>query len=217
MTPLTAQQLAQATGATLMRASFWLPHLTAAMAKYGIDTPTRVAHFLAQVSVESGRLARTEEELSYSAERLKAVWPSRFKTLQEARQYERNPQALAERVYGGRMGNASLGDGWKYRGRGLKQLTGKANYVAYMLAADVDCLSNPDLLLQPQYAADSAAWFWSSNGCSALADRCDVAGLTRRINGGTNGLEERQAMTAVAMKVLGAVKLTDGKESARLA
>lgn len=217
MTPLTAQQLAQATGATLMRASFWLPYLNAAMAKYGINTPTRVAHFLAQISVESGRLSRTEEDLSYSAERLKAVWPSRFKTLQEARQYERNPQALAERVYGGRMGNASPGDGWKYRGRGLKQLTGKANYVAYMLAADIDCFSNPDLLLQPQHAADSAAWFWSSNGCSALADRCDIAGLTRRINGGTNGLEERQAITAVALKVLGAVKLTDGKESARLA
>lgn len=217
MTPLTAQQLAAATGATLLRASFWLPHMTAAMAKYGINTPARVAHFLAQVSVESGRLSRTEESLSYTAERLMAVWPSRFKTLQEARQYERNPKALAERVYGGRMGNASTGDGWKYRGRGLKQLTGKTNYMAYMLAAGIDCVSNPDLLLQPEHAADSAAWFWSSNGCSALADRCDVAGLTRRINGGTNGLEERQAMTAVAMKVLGAVKLTDGKESARLA
>lgn len=131
-----------------------------------------------------------------------AVWPSRFKTLPEARQCERNPQALAERVYGGRMGNASPGDGWKYRGRGLKQLTGKTNYMAYAKAAGIDCVSNPDLLLQPEHAADSAAWFWSSNGCSALADKGDVRGLTQRINGGLNGLEERLAQSAKAIKAL---------------
>lgn len=202
MKPLTAQQLAAATGATFLRASFFLPHINDALVKYGINTPTRVAHFLAQISVESGRLARLEESLYYSAERLVAVWPSRFKTLEEARKYEHNPQALAERVYGGRLGNKAPGDGWRYRGRGLKQLTGKSNYEAYKADSGVDCVASPDLLLLPANAADSAAWFWSVNGCSALADKGDVRGLTQRINGGLTGFQERLTMAATAFKAL---------------
>ena len=202
MKPLTADQVAQATGATLLRAARWLPHLTAAMLKHGIDTPTRAAHFLAQVSVESGRLSRLEENLNYSADRLRVVWPSRFKTHAEATRYAGNPQALANKVYGGRMGNVGPDDGWRYRGRGLKQLTGLANYRAYAQASGLDCVEHPELLLEPQHAADSAAWFWASHGCSTLADAGDVRGLTARINGGYNGLAERAAMAAAALRAL---------------
>lgn len=114
-----------------MRASTWLDPINAALDRWGIDTPARVAHFLAQVGVESGGLARVEENLSYSAERLMTVWPSRFKTLAAAQAYARNPEALANKVYGGRMGSTQPGDGWRYRGRGLKQLTGRNNYKEY--------------------------------------------------------------------------------------
>lgn len=198
MKPLTADQVARATGATLLRSVYWLPHLTAAMLNHGIDTPARAAHFLAQVSVESGRLYRLEENLNYSAERLMSVWPARFPTHAEAAKFAHKPQALANKVYGGRLGNVGPDDGWRYRGRGLKQLTGRANYQAYAQ----DCVTKPDLLLEPQHAADSAAWFWRVNGCSALADAGDVRGLTMRINGGMTGLGERAAMTAAALRAL---------------
>lgn len=202
MKPLTADQVVAATGATLLRAARWLPHLTAAMHRHGIDTPARAAHFLAQVSVESGRLTRLEENLHYSAERLMVVWPSRFKTHAEATRYAGNPQALANNVYGGRMGNVGPDDGWRYRGRGLKQLTGRANYLAYAKASGLDCVEHPELLLEPQHAADSAAWFWARTGCSALADAGDVRALTMRINGGLTGLGERAAQAAAALRAL---------------
>lgn len=194
--------IAAAIGCTLSRASTWAPHLNAAMVRWGIDTPVRAAHFLAQIAVESGGLTRLEEGLSYSAERLTMVWPSRFPTLAAAQRYVRNPQALANNVYGGRMGNTQPGDGWLYRGRGLEELTGKTNYAAYLMASGVDCLSDPNLLLQPQHAADSADWFWSSNGCNTLADKGDVTAPTRRINGGLTGLEQRKASTLAALRAL---------------
>lgn len=199
---LTAQQFAKATGATLLRSAFWLPHLVAAMSKYGIDTPLREAAFLAQISVESGRLATLEENLNYSAERLVAVWPKRFPDSAAAAPYARNPEALANRVYGGRMGNTAPGDGWRYRGRGLKQLTGKHNDIAYMLAADIDCVEHPDLLLEPRHAADSAAWFWSVRGCNQLADTLNWTELSTRINGGYTGLSERITQTHRALEAL---------------
>jgi putative chitinase len=199
---LTVSQLAAATGAGLMRASTWLDPINAAIQRWGIDTPARVAYFLAQVGVESGGLARLEENLSYSAERLMEAWPSRFKTLAAAQAYARNPEALANRVYGGRMGNTQAGDGWRYRGRGLKQLTGRNNYQEYAEASRVDVVKWPELLVKPTYAADSAGWFWNARGCNAWADDGDVRGLTRVINGGETGLRERAALTEKALQAL---------------
>lgn len=199
---LTIQQLIHATGCTALRASSWLGPINVAMKKWSIDTPARAAHFLAQVSVESAAQSRVEENLNYSAERLCAVWRSRFKTLSAASQYARNPEALANKVYGGRMGNTAADDGWRYRGRGLKQMTGKANYSEYAEASRVDVVRWPALLVKPQYAADSAGWFWHARGCNSYADDGDVNGLTRRINGGETGLRERAALTSQALKAL---------------
>ncbi len=194
--------LSACTGCTMLRASLFAHHIAAAMERWGIDTPLRQAAFLAQVSHESMRLTRLEENLNYSAQRLTAVWPSRFPTLDSAAPFAGNPQALANKVYGGRLGNTAPGDGWKYRGRGLIQLTGKANVAAYSAAAGIDVVSNPDLLLEPEFAADSAGWFWHANRCNVHADKRDWAGLTRRINGGTVGLPERMTLTMRALRVL---------------
>lgn len=194
--------LANAIGCTLLTASRFAGPLTDAMQRWGIDSPVRQAAFLGQIAVESMRLSVLEENLSYSAERLCAVWPRRFPTLESAAPFARNPRALANKVYGGRMGNTGPDDGWRYRGRGLKQLTGRDNYEAYSRAAGINAASNPDLLLDPRYAADSAGWFWHANGCGALADARDWRGLTRRINGGETALGERIAAINRALSVL---------------
>lgn len=200
---MTPDILSACTGCTLLTAGRFSAPLTAAMARWGIDTPLRQAAFLAQVSHESGRLTTLSENLNYSAQRLCAVWPSRFPSPASAQPFANNPQALANKVYGGRMGNTAPDDGWRYRGRGLKQLTGKSNYTAYQQASGKPVLAQPDLLLEPDAASDSAAWFWHANGCNALADRQDWKALTARINGGTLGLAERVALTQRAMKTLG--------------
>lgn len=200
--PLTATQVASATGATLLTAAQWLPHLTRAMQKYSIDTPLRQAAFLAQIGIESGGLRRLEENLNYTAARISAVWPRRYPTPSSAASISNNPQGLANAVYGGRMGNTSPGDGYKYRGRGLKQLTGKSNYIAYAKASGLDVVNNPDLLLQPVYAADSAAWFWSANNCSKYADARDYKALTQTINGGLTGYADRVALTEKAIRAI---------------
>ena len=157
-----------------------------------IATPLRLAHFVAQMATESGGFTRLEEDLFYSAERLCQVWPKRFPTLAAAKPYARNPKALAEKVYGGRMGNVKPGDGWRYRGGGLMQNTGRANYRAAGFEAD------PDRLRTPAGAIAAALTFWIDNGCNALADADDVAALRRRVNGGTNGLDECRAYLAKA-------------------
>jgi putative chitinase len=200
---MSPQLLSDATGCGLLRASNYAPHIDAAMARWGVSTPLRRAAFLGQIAHESSALTQLEESLTYTAARLTQVWPTRFKSLSDAQPFANNPAALAEKVYGGRMGNDIPGDAFKYRGRGLKQVTGKENYLRYMMAAGADVIVNPDLLLQPQFAADSAGWFWSSNSCNALADARDWTGLTRRINGGTVGLSERFLRIARAMKALG--------------
>lgn len=200
---ITQPQLIKAISCSAATAAAWLPHLNAAMAKYGINTTTRAAHFLAQCNVESAGLTRLEENLNYSAERLMVVWPNRFKTIDIAQQFARNPKAIAEKVYGsGRMGNDQAGDGWRFRGRGIKQLTGRYNYTMYAEASGLDCINDPDVLLTPYGASDSAAWFWQTNRCNALADAGDVQALTRRINGGLTGLAQRQAATVQALKAL---------------
>ena len=201
MIPLTTEYVMAATGATRENAEKFLPFIQGACKAYDITTPLRVAGFLSQIGHESGGLAMLEENLNYKAETLMRVWPKRFPTLEFAQQYARNPQKIANSVYANRMGNGdeASGEGWKYRGRGLKQLTGKDNYTAFSKAIGTDFVANPDLLLEPVNAALSAGWFWSANGLNALADKGDVPGMTKRINGGTIGLEQRQALYNKAM------------------
>lgn len=182
----------------------WLPHINEVVEKYKLSTPRRLAMWIAQCSHESQGFKRLTENLSYSANALHRTWPARFHTLAEAREYERQPERIANKVYGGRMGNGpeASGDGWRYRGRGLIQLTGRASYSACGEALQVDLLFTPDLLTTKQFAALSAGWFWSTRKLNALSDTGDVTGVTRTINGGTNGLEERRALYQKALTVL---------------
>ena len=161
-----------------------------------ITTPLRLAHFLAQVATETGGLARLEEGLSYTAERLCAVWPTRFPTLAAAKPFARNPKALAEKVYGGRLGNVRPGDGWRYRGGGALQTTGRTNYRAAGFEAD------PERLRTPGPALAAALTYWVDHDCNALADADDVEALRRRVNGGTIGLSECRAYLAKAKAAL---------------
>lgn len=187
MQRITSEEIAEAGLATYDVAVRWDAALNEAMAKYEINTPRRQAAFLATCSHESQHFKRLEENLNYSVSGLRQVFPKYFDdTL--AQLYARNPQKIANRAYAHRMGNGDekSGDGWKYRGRGLIQLTGKANYQAYNpLAA-----SDPDMLLDPLLAADSAGWFWKRNDCNHFADGENLVGLRRRVNGGTIGLQD---------------------------
>ncbi|AGW14118.1 glycoside hydrolase family 19 protein [Megalodesulfovibrio gigas] len=159
---------------------------------HGIGTRLRLQHFLAQVFHETGQLRRAEESLNYTtAARLMVVWPSRFKRPADAMPFVSNPQALANAVYGGRMGNTQPGDGWAYRGRGLLQLTGREMYARVGRAAGLDLETSPELACAPETALLVAATVWALKQCNASADQDDVAGVTRRINGGSNGLQDR--------------------------
>jgi putative chitinase len=183
----------------------WLQPLEDTFAKYDINTPERQAAFIGQCAHESGNFKTLEENLNYKPEALMRVWPSRFPDLAIAMKYAHNPEMIANKVYGGRMGNGveETGDGWKYHGRGLIQLTGKENYANCGSGIGVDLLSNPSLLNTPEYAALSAGWFWNKKGLNALADAGDFETITKRINGGTLGLEDRKAKIAKALSVLG--------------
>lgn len=160
-----------------------------------------VASFLANTSHESMGYTVLEENLNYTAERLMAVWPRRFPDMTSALPYARNPQALAERVYGGRMGNTEPGDGWLFRGRGIIEATGRANYGRIGERLNLPLLEHPDMLLQPLNAARSAAAFWVDNRLDEISDFVDQV---RVINGGTNGLAERRTLYARAVAALGA-------------
>lgn len=181
----------------------WIDPINAACEKFGINTKLRLAAFIAQVGHESGHLTAVLENLNYSAEGLQKTWPSRFNSTNAAT-YARKPELIANKVYGGRMGNGDeeSGDGWKYRGRGLIQCTGKSNYDAFSQACGVDAVSNPDSLAEPINAALSAAWFWGSKGLNTYADRGDFLGITKRINGGTIGLADREKLYKIALIVL---------------
>ena len=179
--------------------------LNAAMEEFDINTPLRLAAFLAQTAHESKNFSKREEELSYSAERLKVVWPARFPDLAKAQQYARNPEKLANFTYGNRNGNGpeASGDGWKYRGRGFIQITGRANYQACGDGLGIDLVEGPEKLLQPDLAFRSAAWFWSSHKLNPLADVGDIKKITRVINGGVVGLDERLKLYNKIKKLLG--------------
>jgi len=183
----------------------WLEPLNAAFAKYDISTPARQASFIGQCSHESGNFRILEENLHYSATALMRVWPSRFPNLEVANQFAGNAEKIANKVYAGRMGNGDeeSGDGWKYHGRGLIQLTGKDNYANCGSSLSVDLLGNPDMLLDPKYAALSAGWFWGKKGLNSLADSQDYDTMTKRINGGIIGLSDRKEKITKALQVLG--------------
>ena len=190
----------------------WIDAVVATCQEFEINTPQRVAGFLAQTSHESGGYTMLTENLNYRAATLAACWPNRFavlgadkKPIKEngklvptavANSIAGKPELIANLVYSSRMGNgpAESGEGWLYRGRGLKQLTGKFNYEKCSQGLGVDLVGNPDLLLEPLYAARSAGWFWRSNALSAYADTGDIKGMTKKINGGYIGLEARQAL-----------------------
>ena len=163
--------------------------------KYEINTPLRKAHFLAQCAHESGGFERVEENLKYSAERLLQIFPRYFDE-DSAILYEYNPVAIGSKIYADRMGNGDEAskEGYKYRGRGYIQLTGKANYCAFDTSIDDDILNNPDLIAT-KYQLLSAAWFWNTRSLNQLADEGSnydvVAKITKKINGGMNGLEDR--------------------------
>ena len=165
-------------------------------AKFGIDTPLRLAHFLAQCGHESGGFKATQENLNYSAKGLNGIFKKYFPTEASAAAYARNPQKIANKVYGGRMGNGleASGEGYKFRGRGYIQLTGKENYTAFGKAIGEDILANPDKVAST-YALLSAAWFFSKNGLHKMADGgatdAVVTSITKRVNGGTIGLADR--------------------------
>ena len=164
--------------------------------KFGINTPLRVAHFLAQCGHESGGFKVTSENLNYSAKGLAGIFKKYFPTEAAAAPYARNPQKIASKVYGGRMGNGpeSTGEGYKFRGRGYIQLTGKENYTAFGKSIGEDMVANPDKVAS-QYALLSAAWFFSKNGLHKMADEgasdLVVTKITKRVNGGTIGLPDR--------------------------
>lgn len=179
--------------------------LKAAMALYGIDTELRVSHFLSQLAHESAGFTILQENLNYSADALARVWPKRFrgadgKPIQQALDIARKPERIANIVYAGRMGNDAIGDGWKYRGRGLIQLTGKANYkqASRDLYNDDRLVADPDQVCDLDVAALTAAWFWDRNGLNGLADVDDVTRVTKRINGGIIGLEHRADLLKLA-------------------
>lgn len=185
--------------------------ITTKGAQFQLDTPLRVKHFLGQMAIESTFFSKTEENLNYTtAERIKEVWPSRFATIAEAAQFVKNPQALANKVYGTRsdLGNQGGNDGWLYRGSALPSLTGKANFrdfTAWIQKRDPtapDFVKYPDLLRTAAWYVYPAAWFWVAKGCAAFADKDDVKGLTRTINGGLIGLDDRAQATAVSGKFL---------------
>jgi putative chitinase len=196
----------------------WIDAIVATCQEFEINTPQRVAAFLAQTSHESGGYTMLSENLNYRAATLAACWPNRFavlgadkKPIKEngklvptavANNIAGKPELIANLVYSGRMGNgpAESGDGWAFRGRGLKQLTGRDNVTRCGRDLGVDFASNPDLLLEPIYAARSAGWFYKVNNLSAFADVGDIKGMTKKINGGLIGYEQRQALYDVCLK-----------------
>lgn len=182
--PLTNKQLAKP----------YLESFGEVTSHFEIDTPLRQAHFLAQIAHESSWFRYNKENLNYRYDRLLVIFKKYFKTEEIAQRYARKPEMIANRVYANRMNNGdeASGDGWKYRGRGLIQLTGKANYQEYSKDRGIDFVGNPDQVAEPKWALDSAAWFWTKRSLNQYADKDDVLTITKRINGGTNGLADRK-------------------------
>lgn len=201
----TADQLKEIIGPN-QYIEYWYSAISKICPEYAIDTPARLAAFLAQCAHESGNFKFLSENLNYRWESLRRTFPKYFPTDELAQQYARQPEKIANRVYGGRMGNGpeESGDGWRYRGRGLIQLTGHDNYFWFAASIDTPTDQIPDYLETFEGAVQSACWFWDNNKLNQWADRGDIETLTRRINGGVIGLEDRKKHYAHAMHVLGA-------------
>lgn len=199
--PITCEQLQNIYLGANPKVCVFFPGLSLAMIQFRITGKSRVSAFIAQVGHESAGLTRLTENLNYSVTGLMRTWPNRFDFL-KATAMARKPELIANLVYGGRMGNNLNGDGWKYRGRGLIQITGKDNYRRCGQSLRLDLLRYPELLEQPPYAALAACWFWAANGLNALADSGDLKAITQKINGGQNGAADRAELYVRALKVL---------------
>lgn len=209
--PINTEQLLLILPGARQVAATFVPALNLAMAEYAITSPSRAAAFLAQVGHESAQLTRMVENLNYSAQGLASTWPSRFavdraqsppRPNAKALSLARQPEAIANEVYGGRLGNTAPGDGWRYRGRGLIQLTGKSNYQEYGAATGMALADKPDLLIEPGAAAMAAGWFWGRHSLNSMADTGNLEGITRKINGGLTGYADRAAIYHRALRVL---------------
>jgi len=188
----------------------WYDALCELLPKYGITTERRVAHFLSQCAHESGGFKRLEENLNYSAKALRAVFGRYFGPApkRDADEYHRKPEMIANYVYMDefrkyKMGNVEEGDGWRFRGRGLKQLTGRENYTRFGKSIGMSAEEAAEYVATPAGAIESACWFWDTNNLNSIADGDDVVRMTKKINGGNIGLEDRQRRYKHAMQVLG--------------
>ena len=184
----------------------WHEALDQLLDDYEINTPLRVAHFVAQCAHESGNFVFIKENLNYKAASLQKIFSKYFPTAELAAQYANRPEQIANRIYANRMGNGpeTSGDGFRYCGRGLIQLTGKDNYTFFAGSLNIPVEEASDYLATFEGAAQSACWFWEQNNLNRFADANDVKGLTRAINGGYIGLEDRISHTEHALHVLGA-------------
>ena len=182
----------------------WVPALNDTFTRFMIISPRQQAAFIGQCGHECGNFRVLEENLNYRAATLMKLWPKRFPTLDIAAEYAGKPQKIANKVYASRMGNRdeASGDGWRFRGRGCVQLTGSDSYFHAGKALGVDFWANPDLVATPQYAALTAGWFWSTRKCNDLAEAADWLGLTKKINGGKIGYNDRVKHTEEALAVL---------------
>lgn len=181
----------------------WLDALNETFARFDISTPARQAAFIGQCGHECGNFRILEENLNYRAEALQKLWPKRFDAA-KAQMCARNPKLIANTVYSGRMGNRdeASGDGHRFRGRGCIQLTGHANYYHAGQALGVDFVMDPDLVATPKYAALTAGWFWDTHKLNRFADSMDYLAMTKKINGGTIGLQDRIKHITHALEVL---------------
>lgn len=172
--------------------------------RHQISTPLRLAHLMSQLSHESAGGTVTEENLNYSARRMTEVWPGRFPTIAAAAPYAHNPRALANKTYGGRNGNrAGTDDGWTYRGRGLIQITGRDNYVEVGHVSGIDLVDKPEWANDPQYALDVALGYWTWQKINAFADADSLSLVTRAVNGGSVGIDQRKVWLAKWKRELG--------------
>ena len=188
--------------------SYWHSALEQLLPDYDINTPQRIASFIAQCAHESGNFTALKENLNYKWETLRRLFPKYFPTDEMAKDYASRPNkqaAIANRIYAGRMGNGdeSSGDGFRYCGRGLIQLTGRSNYQAFADSLEMDINDVPEYLATFEGAAQSACWFWETNGLNKFADADDILNMTKRINGGTIGLQDRIKHYKHALHVLG--------------
>ncbi|WP_428486008.1 glycoside hydrolase family 19 protein [Rhodopila sp.] len=203
--------VAVAPNLTAAEQAAWIDAMTGPLLKTAVTTPRRVAAFLGQCAMESGGFRDLEEDLSYSAGRLCQVWPDRFPTLGAAESCAFQPEILANRVYAGRMGNGEVasGDGWRFRGRGLIQLSGRTNYERFAAAMNLGLDDATQQAATLVGAAESAAWFWSVNHLNKLADCWSTNLVTKTINGGMTGAAERSRLCNAALHAIGRPAIGD--------